>query len=110
MGLVGWRPGGRWAADFPVMSRAVRHTGPLIVLLIGLDAEQRFTEIDRLLILGQNFDDRPTTFSRDFVEDLHRFDDADNGVLRNSIAHFDVGFRFGIGSSVKSADHGSIDS
>ena len=59
-----------------------------------------------LAVVDQDFGDRATVVSFDFVEDLHGLDDANGVTGFDHAAHLHKGFGLGAGSTVKRADHG----
>src|SRR3569832_2329439 len=74
-------------------------------MLGGANLEQGLTEFDRLGVLDEDGGDHAASFGLDLVHDLHRLDDADNGVRVNFRADFDVIGGFGRGSAINRADH-----
>src|SRR5688572_928751 len=52
-----------------------------------LDQEERLVELDRLLVLDEDLDDGPGHLRLDLVEDLHRLDEAEDGLGRHLVAH-----------------------
>src|SRR5574343_877636 len=73
------------------------------------DHEQRFAKFDRLAVIDQDGLDDAGSVGFDFVEQLHRFDDAQGVALLDGLAdlHEDAGA--GGGGTVEGADHGRLD-
>src|SRR5262252_5409370 len=55
----------------------------------GLDGEQPLAVLNRLAVLDVRVDDLAVVLRRDFVHQLHRFDDAEHLVLLDALPHFD---------------------
>lgn len=51
-----------------------------------LEAEECLTELNGLAIFGADFRDNARDLGFDLIHDLHRFDDANNGVRRDLLA------------------------
>ncbi len=56
---------------------SIQATSPLAS---GVDFEERLTEIDRFFVLNENGHDLSSYFGRNFIEDLHGFDDANDRI------------------------------
>src|SRR2546430_720922 len=69
-----------------------------------IDAEEDLAELDRLLVLRDDFLDHAAGFGSDFVEELHRLDQADHRRRCDAIADLDERWGFRIGGGVECAD------
>ena len=75
----------------------------------GIDFEERLVEFDRFAIVAEDGDDFAADFGRDFVENLHRLDDADRRRRIDAVPDLDIRFGLRIRPAVERADHRALD-
>src|SRR5690349_13603519 len=68
--------------------------------------EEHLPVFDRLLVLHQDLGDDAAAIGGDLVEDFHRLDDTDDGVVGHARADTDERLGVGTGCAVKSAGSG----
>src|SRR5262245_55639355 len=74
-----------------------------------VDLEQRLVELDRFTVLAEDGGDLAADFGGNLVEDLHRFNDANDRRGIDAIADFDERLGLGIGPRVERANHRALD-
>jgi len=74
-----------------------------------VDAEQDGAVLDRLLVLDQDLGDDAGAAGGDFVEDLHRFDLADDGGGCDFGTNVHIRLGVGLGPRVEGADRLALD-
>src|SRR6478735_538475 len=78
-------------------------------LTAGVNFEEWFVKLDGFAVFTENGDDFATDFGRNFVEDFHRFDEAEDGRGIDPVSDFHVGLCLGIGAGVERTDHRTFD-
>ena len=69
------------------------------------DDKQRLAKLDRLAVFDQDFLDDAGSVSIDFVQEFHRFDNAQGVALFDDRANFNECWRAWSGGAVEAADH-----
>src|SRR5947209_1103025 len=83
----------RTRARLPPLCYCLLPVAYCLSLSRGIDREQHLPVLDRLLVLDEDADDGATALGGDFVEDLHRLDDADDRVRLDLTADLDERLR-----------------
>src|SRR3954471_18311910 len=68
-------------------------------------AEKRLTVLNGFAVFRRDFGNDTATFGFDFVHDLHRLDNADDGVFGDLLAHRNVRWRIWRRRGIERPDH-----